>query len=202
MGWIKGLRFVVSISILLLFVGILGAAVATSVGIIDLRPEPEIRAEQNTTGVPAVNTTEYPGIDGEVLEIKIFGAVNERRNKTGVDPFIHSERIRLIARLHSADMAEREFFNHTNPDGIAPPGRHQKYHGCERPNENIAVLRQPSTNDTEAIATNIVTMWSNSGGHNKSMTTSFDKVSGVGVYVTENKEIYVTQNFCREHPNA
>lgn len=34
------------------------------------------------------------------------------------------------------------------------------------------------------------------------MLTPYDKVSGVGVYVTENRTLYVTQNFCREHPNA
>lgn len=202
MNWKKSFRFAISLSILLLFVGFLSAAIATSVGIIDLRPEPDIDAKQNTTGVPAMNTSEYPGIDGEILEERIFDAVNERRIEGGVEPFVHSERVRLIARLHSADMAEREFFNHTNPDGIAPPGRHERYEGCDRPNENIAVLRRPDTNDTEAIAKNIVSMWSNSEGHNKSMMISYDKVSGVGVYITEEKNIYVTQNFCREHPNA
>ena len=202
MGWKKGYRFVLSLSILLIFVGLLSAAIATSVGVIDLKPDPDIHAEQNTTGVPAVNTSEHPDIDGDALEMEIFEAVNERRIKSGVDPFVNSERIRFIARLHSADMAKREFFNHTNPDNVAPPGRHESYDGCERPNENIAVLRRPDTNDTEAIAKKIVSMWTDSEGHNRSMMTSFDKVSGVGVYVTENKDIYVTQNFCREHPNA
>lgn len=202
MSWKKNFRLLVSISILLLFVSLLSAAIATSVGVIDLKPDPEVHAEQNTTGVPVVNASEHPDIDERVLEMEIFDGVNERRIESGVDPFVHSERIRLIARLHSADMAKRDFFNHTNPDGIAPPRRHDSYDGCERPNENIAVLRQPATNDTETIAKNIVSMWSNSEGHNNSMMTRFDKVSGVGVYVTENKDIYVTQNFCREHPNA
>lgn len=202
MSWKNHLRFLVSIMVLLLFVAFLGAAVATSAGLIDLKPEPVTKAEQNSTGVPAANTTEYPSIDGAALEMEIFNAVNERRTKAGADPFVHSQRVRLIARIHSADMAERKFFNHTNPDGIAPPGRHQKYQGCDRPNENIAVLRQPTTNNTETLSDEIVSLWRNSEGHNTSMMTSFDRVTGVGVYVTKNKDIYVTQNFCREHPNA
>lgn len=202
MRWKKRFRIILSVSILLLFGGLLVATIAISVGIIDLKPDPEVHAEYNTTGVPAVNTSKHPDIDGRVLEREIFDTVNERRVESGVDPLIHSERIRLIARLHSAEMAKRGFFDHTNPAGVAPPGRHESYDGCERPNENIAVLRQPATDDTRGIAKKVVLMWSNSEGHNNSMMTSYDKVSGVGVYVTKNMDIYVTQNFCREHPNA
>lgn len=34
------------------------------------------------------------------------------------------------------------------------------------------------------------------------MMTAYDNVAGVGVYVTANKSIYVTMNFCREYLDA
>lgn len=51
------------------------------------------------------------------MENLIFELVNEKRTESGKDPFVLSERVRLIARLHSKDMADRAFFNHTNPEG-------------------------------------------------------------------------------------
>lgn len=173
-----------------------------SSGIIDLSKDPVTDAEQNTTGVPNVTSSEHPSIDGYTLEIRIFERVNELREAHGRDPFVHSERVRLISRMHSADMAKRGFFDHTNPDGLSPPDRHEKYDGCEDPNENIVEWESFTMNDTDKIAREVVSSWSNSPGHNSSMLTSYDKVSGVGVYVTEQKELYVTQNFCRAHPNA
>jgi uncharacterized protein YkwD len=57
-------------------------------------------------------------------------------------------------------------------------------------------------NETDDVAAKFVDMWANSPGHNTSMLTTYDRVSAVGVYVTRKGEIYATQNFCREHPNA
>lgn len=132
----------------------------------------------------------------------LFEKVNERRKSRDLEPFVHSERVRLIARLHSADMGRRGYFAHTNPEGNGSPGRHDKFDACENPNENIAEWPKLPTNETDRIAERIVTGWANSSRHNQSMLTSYDKVAGVGVYVTEDRDLYVTQNFCREHPNA
>lgn len=193
-----------TLSILLIAAFLIGLSVtmAVSLGVIDLSSNPVIDAEQNTTGVPVVEPSNHPTINGSKLELTIHRQVNDRRKAHEVKEFVHSERVRLIARLHSADMAKRDFFNHTNPDGTGPPGRHEMYDGCEMPNENIAMIQDFSMNNTTQLAKEVVKGWSGSEGHNKTQLSDYYHVTGVGVHVTEDRELYVTQNFCREHPNA
>lgn len=198
-NWFKWVRFTVSVFVLTSAMVTLSTFIFVSAGLIDLSKDPVTDAEQNTTGVPNVTSSEYPSINGHNLEMEIFERVNERRKAHGREPFVHSERVRLISRIHSLDMAKRDFFNHTNPDGVSPPGRHKKYDGCESPNENIVEWESFTTNDTSKIAKEVVASWSNSPAHNSTQLSRYYHVSGVGVYVTENRGIYVTQNFCREH---
>lgn len=198
----KVIHIVGSLLIVSVFVILMAGSLALSTGYFDMEPDPIIQAETNTTGVPTVNASENPSIDGKVLEKSIFEKVNEARQYYGRKPFVHSERVRLIARLHSKDMAERGFFSHRNPDGEGSPKRHEEYGGCDNTNENILKWEDIPSNDTSQIASRVVSSWKNSSGHNASMLTTYDKVSGVGVYITENRTLYVTQNFCREHPNA
>jgi uncharacterized protein YkwD len=200
----KSLNVAGSILIFGIFLGIMVLLFAASTGIpsIDTEPDPVTNAEPNTTGVPIVNASDYSGIDGKELERAIFEEVNDQRRSYDRKPFVHSERVRLIARLHSKDMAERDFFDHENPEGESVAARHIQYDGCERPNENIYRWSGFSTNDTMKIANSIALSWENSSGHNQTQLSESYHVSGVGVYVTEDREIYATQNFCREHPNA
>lgn len=200
------IREVLNVSLSIVFIGILFVCIVAvtgySFGFIDLTRDPIAQGESNTTGVPIMNTSEHPQIDGEKLESEIFEQVNERRVDADEEPFVHSKRVRLIARLHNKDMAERHFFNHTNPDGEGSSERHSKYNGCNVTNENVAKWRKLPSNEVEVIASTIVDGWANSSAHNTTQMSEYYHVSGVGVYVTENRTLYVTQNFCREHPNA
>lgn len=191
-----------SLAVLIVLFLVASAVILVQTGVIDLTVEPEKYGSENTSGIPVVEASAYPGIDGEQLEIAIYEEVNERRVSAGRNRLVHSEKVRLIARIHSKDMADRGFYDHTNPDGLGSRGRHEKYDGCKDTNENINLLIYIETNATYETAEAVVDSWANSPGHNKSMMTSYDHVTGVGVYVTENKSLYVTQNFCREHPNA
>jgi uncharacterized protein YkwD len=201
MVWKRALNVVSSI-ILLALAGTVLVALAVSFGPIDRAAEPDVDAPENTTGVPDVEASAHPDIDGERLEMDIFEAVNERRSAYGREPFVHSERVRLIARLHSKDMADRDFYDHRNPDGQGSEERHEEYGGCDSTNENIAYLTPRQVNETDDVAAKFVDMWANSPGHNRTMTSKYYQISAVGVYVTPKGEIYATQNFCREHPNA
>jgi len=198
----KAVQFVLSVLIVVSFVAIAALMFAWSIGALDLTSEPEVHAEENTTGVPVVSASVHPSIDGEELEMEIFQKVNQRRMDAEKEPFVHSERVRLIARLHSKDMAERGFFNHTNPDGQGSAERHEEFGGCDITNENIAEWEPAPTNDTNDISKRIVDGWSNSTGHNTTQMSEYYNVAGVGVYVTENRSVYIAMNFCREHPNA
>ena len=198
------MRLVNALSLLVLigavaFVGLLAAA---QLGVIDTTSEPVVTGPENTSEIPSVNTSYHPEIDGHALEMAVFERVNDEREAVGVHPLVHSEQVRLLSRLHSKDMAEREYFEHVDPDGDGPEDRHARYDGCERPNENLAVLNVESDDDVESLTNRAVDLWKESEGHNTTKLSDYYHVSGVGVHVTHEGRAYITQNFCREHPSA
>lgn len=198
----KSIVNILSLVILAVLLFISGIFVGVKIGVIDMEPDPEIHGSENTTGVPEVAVSNHPRVDGEELEIAIYEEVNERRVATGEEELVHSERVRLIARAHSKDMANRDFFDHKNLEGQGSRERHEEYNGCESTNENIAKFSYIPANDSDVIAEDIVDAWSDSEGHYSIMMSDYRHVTGVGVYVTSDGVIYATQNFCKEHPNA
>ena len=202
MRFIKTTTIVLSVFVFLVFLLISGLFFAVEGGVLDLSSEPQSKAPTNTTGVPVVSASNHPHVDGDALEIVIYKEVNDRREAAEIEPLVHSERVRLIARLHSKDMAERNFFDHKNPDGHGSSERHKSYDGCDNTNENIFQWVNLTTYDSEKIANEVVNWWADSSGHNTTMMSDYPTVTGVGVHVTEEGDLYVTQNFCREHPNA
>ena len=202
MRFVKSTTIALSLVVLLGFLLMSGLFLAVEGGMIDLSSEPRTEGPTNTTGVPVVNASDHPEVDGEALEIAIYEKVNDRRVTGDIEPLIHSERVRLIARLHSKDMAERGFFDHRNPDGQGSSERHEKYDGCDNTNENIYMWKPMGYFNTDHVAERVVNSWADSEGHNSIMMSEYRQVTGVGVHVTEDGDLYVTQNFCREHPNA
>lgn len=56
----------------------------------------------------------------------------------GLDPLAYDDTVASVARAHSEDMYECEFFEHTNPDGEGPRDRYRDVEGdCESYVENI-----------------------------------------------------------------
>lgn len=189
----------VILAVLFLFGGMF---VGVQAGFVDLEPEPKVDGPDNTSGVPEVTASEHPRVDGEALEIAIYEEVNERRDSAGEEELVHSERVRLVARYHSKDMADRDFFDHNNPDDQGSRERHAEFDACDSTNENIARYGYIPSNETEAIAEEIVDGWANSSGHYSIMMSDYRHVTGVGVHVTSEGVIYATQNFCKKHPSA
>ncbi len=133
----------------------------------------------------------------EALEEEVVVLVNELRDEgvtcpgTGtemgpVGPVSMDEHLRCAARLHSMDMAERNFFAHDNPDGEDPFERIAAagYTG-EPAGENIA---QGST-----TAQGVVDQWlSSDTGHCENMLNAGHNDMGIGLY-----QDYWTQKFGR-----
>jgi uncharacterized protein YkwD len=104
----------------------------------------------------------------------IFGLTNQARDDAGESPLVLDPELNLVAQAHARDMAEREFFSHTNPDGLSPFDRLAaagiEYHSA---GENIAWYPSAET---------AVQGWINSPGHYENMVrTSFGRI-GIGVY--------------------
>lgn len=119
----------------------------------------------------------------QAYEKQIFDLTNVFRLKQGAALLTWDDLAAKSARNHSKDMHDRDFFNHTNPDGKSPFDRMKslgiKYSWAA---ENIAAGFR---NAFEAH-----NGWLNSEGHRKNLLNENMERLGVGVYGK-----YYTQNF-------
>lgn len=102
-----------------------------------------------------------------------------------VNPSLH-----CAARVHSKDMADRDFFDHTNPDGEDPFDRMAKagYGSYAFQGENIAAGTMTAKDTVDG--------WLASDGHCANMLGSQYKEIGVGAYEGAGQYVfYWTQNF-------
>src|SRR3989344_4431476 len=56
-------------------------------------------------------------------EQEIFSMVNVERKKAGLEDLVWDEEMAEVARAHSLDMWQRQYFAHENPDGETPLDR-------------------------------------------------------------------------------
>ncbi|WP_207587808.1 CAP domain-containing protein [Halomontanus rarus] len=137
--------------------------------------------------------------------------VNERRTERGLEPLDWDGTIASVSRAHSADMSEREYFSHENPNNESPFDRFQDVSGyCRGYGENIAMtwadqrVERPSGDDTvryrtpEELADGLVEQWMNSPPHREAMLSDTWTRGGVGVYLADDGQVYATHNFCIE----
>lgn len=151
------------------------------------------------------------------LEYLIHQEVNEKRTEHGLEPLKFDTELRPVARGYSKQMATEGFFSHYSPDGEGFEDRYEK-HGYEckveknethvlTGGENLAqsYYNQPVNTTTgeeveyktlEALAEGVVRGWLHSPDHRENLLTPAWEREAIGVYVTENNTVFVTQNFC------
>ena len=156
-----------------------------------------------------------PDIDIEDLEYRIYESLNNERVKDGLRPLDQVRGVSLIARSHSEDMVFRDFYAHESPDGFGPrdrseqadyicPGRSSYGLG-----ENIAqislhagytdrngVMDIQTWYTLEGLVLQFTYGWMNSRGHRANILESSYNSTGVGVVISEDYQVYATQNFC------
>lgn len=147
--------------------------------------------------------------DESVLERAIQRRVNAERATVDRSPVVWSDRLRRIARYHSADMARHEYVAHESPTGNTTADRYERFgHDCElapghdslRVGENLARISLDGTvtNETE-FAERVVQGWMESESHRQTLLANPWDRAAVGVTVvnrTDGTVAYVTQNFC------
>lgn len=123
-------------------------------------------------------------------ELQIMDLGNAIRARRGLTPFAWNDQIAAVAKLHSEDMAKRDFFDHVNPDGKSPFDRMAaggvRYSSAA---ENIAAGYQSAIYAHEA--------WMNSIGHRTALLSQYTKFGG-GVYYSIKEYgiyCYYTENF-------
>ena len=159
------------------------------------------------------------GFDNTIVEQYIYEFTNDERQERGLSKLVKVTVIDTIARNHSQDMSERDYFSHDTPDGLDPTDRAKRLgYNCQKNYgsyytyglaENIFQSYTYSSymtegvkssytwmTDEEAVAKEIVDGWMDSPGHRANiLEKKYDKI-GVGVVINSDEEVYSTQNFC------
>ncbi|MEU0578080.1 CAP domain-containing protein [Streptomyces griseoincarnatus] len=116
----------------------------------------------------------------------VLRLVNAERAKVGCSPVTADSALSSLATAFSDDMADRGFFDHTDPDGDTPWDRAQAAGISNLGGENIARGQA----DAEAV----MQAWMNSPGHKANILNCDFKTLGVGVHLGPGGPWW-TQNF-------
>lgn len=146
------------------------------------------------------------------IEFEIYRLTNEQRTQNGLPALKWNQALERIARDHSEDMVNRDFFDHVNPDGEDPTDRAKRHGFNVHKNlgggwysdgiaENINIMptgdvvgRGYVSSDPASIADASVDGWMESPGHRANILNSQYTEIGVGI-ADGSKGYYGTQNF-------
>ena len=164
------------------------------------------------------NDLSQRNIDSEELEKLTHSLINQERVKRGLAALKWDEEIAAIARNHSVDMGVENYFSHVNPSGQDATDRGASAgYDCIKDygsyytfglGENIhqgwlfssvthingaAIYNWLSQEDISARAVN---GWMQSQGHRENiLKDSYDR-AGIGIAITSEGKVFMTQNFC------
>ncbi|MBL3665601.1 CAP domain-containing protein [Streptomyces sp. M2CJ-2] len=139
-------------------------------------PKPEKQAPSSP-----VTVSEEAAAGAQVLQL-----VNQERAKVGCSPVAANSALTGLAAAFSQDMAERGFFDHTDPDGDTPWDRAKAAGIADLGGENIA--------RGQATAAAVMEAWMDSPGHKANILNCDFKTLGVGVHFGPGGPWW-TQNF-------
>ncbi|WP_431677033.1 sigma-70 family RNA polymerase sigma factor [Kitasatospora sp. KL5] len=112
------------------------------------------------------------------IKQQVVQLVNQERSKVGCTPVKSDAKLELAAQRHSDDMAARNFFDHTNPDGQGPQPRIDAAgYKWSSWGENIARGQRD--------AADVMKSWMNSPGHKANILNCGFTDLGVGVHLGE-----------------
>lgn len=144
--------------------------------------------------------TPTPGTGASAFEQRVLDLTNQARAQArtcgtqaypAAAPLTSNAALRAAAYNHSRDMAVRNFFSHTNPDGLDPFARMRAagYTGFTAAAENIAA--------GQATPEAVVAGWLQSPGHCANIMNAAYRDLGVGYYAGGSYGHYWTQDFGR-----
>lgn len=155
------------------------------------------------TPVPLKNKTPRDDVNVSLAEEILKLKIDDHRHNNNVSTLVSDPRLARIARHHSYDMATRDFFNHTNPDGEKFSDRVQaSSYACGGGGENLRGVfwNRSYTQTEEELAEVILRGFIRSPEHNTGMLLPSHDTIGVGIYIAEDGRTYATVNFCDANP--
>lgn len=132
--------------------------------------------------------------DVGIIERKVHEFTNEFRVTKGLNSWGYDYGLADIARVHSRDMAKRNYLSHENPEGQNARDRAMKYGYTGYPiGENLA-KRDILTRDEnpEQIAQKFVEHWKKSTAHRQGLISERYLEEGVGVFIDVDGIAYAT----------
>jgi uncharacterized protein YkwD len=143
---------------------------------------------KSPTPSPKSPATAPPPSGNAAAEAEVVALVNAERVKAKCSAVTVDSRLVVAARGHSADMASRNFFSHTTPEGVDFATRITKAgYRWSGAGENIAKgQRTPAE---------VMTSWMNSAGHKANILNCGFKNLGVGVAADASGALVWTQDF-------
>ncbi|MCK1798818.1 CAP domain-containing protein [Streptomyces sp. XM4193] len=136
-------------------------------------PSPSPSTPDRTTPPSPTRPPSAPNNHSPV-EAEVLNLVNQERAKAGCQPVTADTRLASLARDHSRDMDERDYFSHTDPDGNTPWDRAAARGITNLGAENIA--------RGQADARAVMDSWMNSSGHRANILNCDYKTLGVGAH--------------------
>ncbi|WP_251054932.1 CAP domain-containing protein, partial [Streptomyces sp. ISL-66] len=138
-------------------------------------PTPTPSAKPTPKSTPPKPPAPAPAPAGGGQAAQVIALVNSERAAAGCGPLKEDAQLRTAAQGHSDDMASRDFFSHTNPDG-ADPGKRTTAAGYRWSTygENIAKGQQTPQQ--------VMDSWMKSQGHRENILNCSFKDIGVGIH--------------------
>ncbi len=126
------------------------------------------------------------------LEMRVFKLINDERGQHGKSPLRWADQAANVARYHSINMAELEFFSHEDLAGRRSSNRADLLglRDWRSIGENIAWLK--GTGDPTI---KVVAQWMRSPSHRSNILDSRFRETGVGLRIADNGTYYFTQVF-------
>ncbi|HSA48659.1 MAG TPA: CAP domain-containing protein [Yinghuangia sp.] len=122
------------------------------------------------------------------LRTEVIALTNAERARHGLGPLTAEPRLTQAAQAHSADMAARDYFDHSSPDGRQPADRVRAAgYDYSRVAENIAA--------GQTTPAEVVEGWMNSPGHRANILTPELTQIGIGLAHGGTYTTYWTQVF-------
>lgn len=158
-----------------------------------------------------------PSINLSELERQIHALINKERRNHGLSSLSWNDTLSTIARKHSRDMSKRNYFSHDSLEGhdftyryrqegfsCSIPEKNVVYGGAENIFQNnlydrvVYVNREAryDWNTIKQIAESTVKGWMHSPGHRKNILAPHWRSEGIGVALSPDDKVYITQNFC------
>ncbi len=130
-----------------------------------------------------------PGVEAAIVTM-----TNDIRRRHGLPVLLEDEVCREAARRHSADMLNRHYFSHADPEGRTLKERLPANLAARSWGENIWTGNGYDPRQVYSLARKIMAGWMDSPGHRENILGPGYTHLGVGV-MAKNREIDATQVF-------